>query len=144
MKITESLTAEHAVFRVVYDFIEFTLTEPSAVGEVKLLGSLVGALLCNHAEAEENLVLVALDHALAENGQLDCFYQEHREIDDRLKHVQMASEFTEARRLLIAAMRASRRHFDHEEQTVFPLMEKTLQAETLAELNQAWMRRRKA
>ncbi len=144
MKITEALFAEHATFKVVFDFIELALPDLRTLAEVKLLARLVEALLYGHAEAEENLAYVALDHVLAHEGQLDRLHQDHREIDGRLRGVRTAKEFGEARRLLNAAVLASRVHFDREEEAAFPLMEDALGSETLAELGAAWLERRKA
>jgi hemerythrin-like domain-containing protein len=144
MRITETLVAEHAVFRSLFDFIELMLAESPTLREVKLLGSLVGALLHGHGEAEEHLVLAALDHTLAEHGGLDRLHHEHHEIDGRLKRLESLNQLSEARRLLEAVVLASRKHFEHEERVVFPLVEKVLPPEMLTELNNAWSQRRRA
>jgi hemerythrin-like domain-containing protein len=47
-----------------------------------------------------------------------------------------------ARRLLKAAITATREHFRGEERSVFPLLEKVLQEETLTKLGQSWMLQR--
>jgi hemerythrin-like domain-containing protein len=68
-------------------------------------------------------------------------HQDHHEIDDRLRKVHAANTCAEARRLLKVAITASREHFRGEERSVFPLLEKVLQEETLTELGQSWMQR---
>jgi hemerythrin-like domain-containing protein len=46
--------------------------------------------------------------------------------------------------LLLLAVVASRKHFDREERIVFPLAEKVMKDETLAELGKTWMKQRDA
>ena len=71
-------------------------------------------------------------------------HQDHHEIDDRLTKVRSASTCAQARRLLKSAITASREHFRAEERSVFPLLERTLQEETLTELTKKWMQREAA
>jgi len=58
--------------------------------------------------------------------------------------VTAARRLADARRLLSAAVLASREHFDHEERIVFPIAEKAMKRETLTELGKTWMKQREA
>ena len=91
------------------------------------MASIVEGLLEGHAKTETNLAYLALDHVLEHNGELKRMHQDHHEIDDRLRKVHTANTCAEARRLLKAAIAASREHFRGEERSVFPLLEKSLQ-----------------
>jgi len=122
--ITNFLTTEHAVFCELFDEIDRLLPDVRTVAEVGLLSRLVEGVLSRHADVEQNLAYAALDHALAEKGELNQLYQDHQEIDARLKHATLAVEFVEAVRFLRAGLKASREHFRREEETVFPLFEK--------------------
>jgi hemerythrin-like domain-containing protein len=139
MNITEVLITEHAVFLTVFDQIERALPKLKRLEEAKMLAGLVEALLQDHGDAETNLAFVALDHALDQKGQLDRLHEDHDEIDDHLKQVKTAATLPDAQRLLKVALTASRQHFHREELTVFPLIEKVLQKETLMELGKVWM-----
>ena len=139
VNITEVLTTEHAVFLTVFDQIERALPKLKRLEEAKMLAGLVEALLQDHGDAETNLAFVALDHALDQKGQLNRLHQDHDEIDDRLRRVKTVTKLPDARRLLKAALLASRQHFRREEQTIFPLIEKMLQKETLTELGKVRM-----
>jgi hemerythrin-like domain-containing protein len=108
------------------------------------MASIVEGLLEGHAKTETNLAYLALDHVLAHNGELKRMHQDHHEIDDRLRKVHTAKTCAEARRLLKAAIAALREHFRAEERSVFPLLEESLQEETLSELGKNWMRRQAA
>jgi hemerythrin-like domain-containing protein len=141
MKITEALVAEHTIFLSVFDQIERVLPSLTTPAEVRTMASIVEGLLEGHAQTETNLAYLALDHALADNGELNRMHQDHHEIDDRLRKVHTANTCAEARRLLKLAITATREHFRGEERSVFPLLVKVLQEETLAELGQSWLQR---
>jgi len=129
--ITNFLATEHTVFCELFDGIERLLPEVQTVAEVRLLARLVEGVLSSHADVEQNLAYAALDHALAEKGELNQLYQDHQEIDVCLQHATAATEFVPAMRFLRAGLKASREHFRHEEETVFPLFEKLFDPETL-------------
>ena len=136
--VTNALVMEHAVYCELFDQIERVLAGPLSAAEVKLLASVVEGLLRVHAATETNLAYAALDHALAERGALDRLHQDHHEIDNRFKRLQRATDAAEARGLLQKALAATREHFRHEENVVFPLLERTLQPDTLMMLGGDW------
>jgi len=141
MRITEALVAEHTIFLSVFDQIERVLPSLATPVEVRTMASIVERLLEDHAKTETNLAYLALDHVLEHNGELKRMHQDHHEIDDRLRKVQTANTCAEARRLLKVAIGASREHFQCEERSVFPLLEKSLGEETLTALGKTWMQR---
>jgi hemerythrin-like domain-containing protein len=144
MKITEALLAEHVVFHNIFDHIERVLPKLKTLGEVKRLAELMENLLQAHGKIEEDLVFAPLEHYLEQIGQRDTFELEHEEIDNSLLKVKSARSLPQARRLLSAAVLASRKHFDHEERIAFPLAEKSLKAETLVSIGKSWMKQREA
>ena len=139
MKITDALRAEHTIYLGVFDQIERVLPSLVSLTEIRTMATVVEGLLHGHATRETDLAYLALDHALANKGKLDTMHQEHQEIDERLRKVQRASTSAEGRRLLKAAITASREHFRMEEKSIFPLLERVLQPETLLELGRTWM-----
>jgi hemerythrin-like domain-containing protein len=141
MKITEALVAEHTTFLTVFDQIERVLPSLATQTEVSTMASMVEGLLESHAKTETNVAYLALDHVLEQNGELKRMHQDHHEIDDRLRKVHTAKTCAEARRLLKSALLASREHFQLEERSVFPFIEKVLQQDTLVELGQTWLQR---
>jgi len=133
------MVVEHRVFLTVFDQIKSRLSALETLAEAKFLADLMKSLLENHGQREENLSYTALDHMLAERGQLDCLYEDHEEIDGRLAQIKATQDLKEARRLLTAAITAARKHFQREERIIFPLIERTLQKNTLKELGNAWI-----
>lgn len=140
MKITEALVAEHTIFLRVFDEIEKAITDFSTVAEARTMASVIEGMLQSHADVEANLAYLALDHVLFEKGRLDILHADHEEIGDTLAQVKKASNLPDATRLLKSALAHSRRHFRLEEQTIFPLLEKTLHPDTLNELGRSWQR----
>jgi hypothetical protein len=130
---------EHVVYREVFDQIEQLLAGTRSASEVKLLASVAEGLLAGHGETETNLAYAALDHALADQGALDRLHQDHQEIDDRFERLHHAADAAEARRLLKEALAVTRAHFLCEEETVFPMLERTLQPDALWMLGRKWM-----
>jgi hemerythrin-like domain-containing protein len=136
--ITKALIMEHAVFCEVFDQIEQVLAGTKSAPEVKMLASVVEGLLRGHADTETNLAYSALDHALADRGALERLYQDHHEIDDQFKRIHRTTDPAEAQLLLKKALAATREHFRREERNVFPILEQTLQPDTLGTLGREW------
>jgi hemerythrin-like domain-containing protein len=144
MKITEILMAEHAVFHNLFDHIESTVPKLKSLPEVKALAKLIDTVMAPHSHTEDELFIDPLEHCFDQIGQRETFHDEHEHIEKMLARVTKARTLKEAKRLLLAVMAASRKHFEKEERIVFPMAERILKAKTLAELGDEWLRRRKA
>lgn len=139
MMITDALRTEHTIYLGVFDEIEQVLPSLTTAAEVRTMARIIEGLLQNHAKREADLAYLALDHVLANDGELDRMHQEHEEMDGRLRKVHLAKTVAEGRRLLKSAIGSSREHFRMEEKYVFPLLERTLKPETLVELGRQWV-----
>ena len=53
-----------------------------------------------------------------------------------------AKTLKDAKKILLNAIAASRKHFDKEERIVFPLAERVLKVKTLNDLGEEWLHRR--
>ncbi len=138
MTITEILVIEHRIFAHIFMQIEHALPRLSTPAEVRVLAGLIEDLLAEHGGTEGDLAYLAYDHVMQDRGRLERLHQEHEEIDSSLRQVQSARDYPQARRLLEAALQAARQHMRFDELHVFPLLEQTLQAETLMELAATW------
>jgi hemerythrin-like domain-containing protein len=136
MKITDALVAEHGVLCQLFDHIEQELPAVVAVESITLLARLIEKMLISHGEAEEDLVLCALDHSMEEKGLRERFHQEHGELDERFRDVQSATDLLTARRLFHSALLSCRNHFRFEEETIFPFANRVLGPDLLLELGQ--------
>ena len=136
--IIEGLVAEHRVFLTLFDEIERALPGIKTSGELTRFCRLLEGLLQNHGGAENDLAYIAFDHVLKERNRLTRLNHDHQEIDVLLKAVETIEDLQEARAQLKACLNACRLHFNEEERNVFPLIEKTLQHETLLVLGKAW------
>jgi len=144
MKITQILMAEHAVFHNLFDHIEAALPRVRTLAEVKSLAVVMDKLTAPHSKTEDELFIEPLEHCFDQMGQGDTFHHEHELIDAMLVKVQKAKELRAAKKFLLDAVTASRKHFDKEERIVFPLAERVLKAKTLSELGTQWFARRDA
>jgi hemerythrin-like domain-containing protein len=136
MNITEALLAEHAVLQQLFDHVEEELTGITTLESLQLVARLIERLLHAHGEAEEELVLCALDHSLEDQGRRERFHQEHQELDERFRQIQATTDLPTARRLLYGALTATRKHFKFEEESLFPFAGRVLGADLLLELGQ--------
>ena len=142
MKITEALFAEHQVFHNMFDYVERNVSRAKTLAEVKLMAALIEAMLEAHSRTEDELFIGPLEHCFEQIGHRETFHQEHEEIESNLKLAQKAKQLKQARRMVLAAVIASRKHFDKEERIVFPLAERVLSAKTLTALGLTWSERR--
>ena len=142
MKITEALMAEHLVFHNMFDHLESVAPQIKTLAEIKAMAALLEKLLRAHSDTEDELFMGPLEHCFEQLGQRDGFIEEHLEIDGNLERVRRATRVRQARRLLLAAVGYSRRHFDKEERIVFPLANRLLKEKTLRALGQKWLDQR--
>ena len=138
MTLTEILMTEHRIFNRVFDQVEKTLPNLNTPQEGRLLAKLITGMLEAHAATETDLAYLALNHVLQNEGTLQRMFHDHQELDASLDRVQSATTCAEVCRLLKKAIQASREHFKAEELSVFPLMERKLQSETLTRLAETW------
>jgi len=143
MKITEAIAAEHAMLLSRFAEVEQVLPRLKSPAEVRAMAAVVEGVLGDHADLETNLAFVPLDRALRDDGRLARLAQAHQEIDDRLRQVRRAVTCAEARRLLRAALDASRDHFRDEERSLFPAIERALKAKDLIALGESFQRSRR-
>jgi hemerythrin-like domain-containing protein len=144
MKITDALLAEHMVFHNLFDHVEARVPRLKTLAEIKALAALTESVLESHSRTEDNLFIEPLEHCFEQIGQRETFHQEHHLIDDWLRKVQKAKTAAQARRYMLTAVAACRKHFDKEERIVFPMAERVLKARTLTALALTWMEQRRS
>jgi len=144
MKITEILMAEHAVFHNLFDHIEVVAPRLKTLAEVKALAAVVEKVHEPHSKTEDNLFIEPLEHCFEQIGQNETFHEEHKQIEETLAKVHKARTLRDAKRVLLGAIAACRKHFDKEERIVFPLAERVLKAKTLSDLGSQWLKKREA
>ena len=144
MKITEILMAEHAVFHNLFDHIEAVAPRLKTLAEVKALAAVVEKVHEPHSKTEDDLFIEPLEHCFEQIGQNETFHEEHKQIEETLAKVHRARTAKDAKKLLLGAMAACRKHFDKEERIVFPLAERVLKVKTLSDLGAAWLKKRES
>jgi len=144
MKITDILRAEHSVFHNLFDHVETSAPRFKSLSEVKSVAVLIDKVMAPHSHTEDELFIDPLEHCFDQIGQRETFHDEHEQIEATLAKVTKARTLKDAKRLLLAVIAASRKHFEKEERIVFPMAERILKTKTLTELGAEWMKRRKA
>ena len=142
MKITEILMAEHTVFHSLFDHIEATVPGAKTLAVVKSLAVTMETLTRPHSQTEDELFIEPLEHHFDQIGHKETFHNEHEMIEEALAKVQATRDLKVAKKLLLGAVVASRKHFDKEERIVFPMAERVLKARTLTELGKQWRTQR--
>jgi hemerythrin-like domain-containing protein len=142
MKITEILMAEHAVFHNLFDHIEAVAPMARTLAEVKSLAVTMEKLMAPHSKTEDELFIEPLEHCFDQLGHKETFHHEHELIEAALARLEKMRDVKAAKKLLLGAVAASRKHFDKEERIVFPLAERVLKAKTLSDLGRQWLLRR--
>lgn len=142
MKITDILRAEHTVFHHLFDHVEAVTPRLKTLAEVKSLATLVDKVMSPHSQTEDELFIEPLEHCFEQIGHNETFHHEHEVIEATFARLRKSKSLDDAKRLLLGAVTAARKHFDKEERIVFPLAERVLKAKTLTELGAEWVKRR--
>ena len=142
MKITDILRAEHTVFHHLFDHVEAVTPRLKTLAEVKSLATLVDKVMSPHSQTEDELFIEPLEHCFEQIGHNETFHHEHEVIEATFARLHKSKSLNDAKRLLLGAVTAARKHFDKEERIVFPLAERVLKAKTLTELGAEWVKRR--
>ena len=130
------------MFCGVFDEVEKAMVGYNRVEEVRRAARLVEGLLLSHAQVEEELLILVEHHLPTHARRYDPCRKQHHEIDSQLTRVRTTSKFDSACSLLRGAMAASRKHFKHEEDKVFPLIEKGMEPAALTKLGTVWFLQR--
>jgi iron-sulfur cluster repair protein YtfE (RIC family) len=144
MQVTEAIALEHASMLRLFGQIERVLPRLRSAAEVATLATIVEGLLNTHRELEVNFAFVALDHSLHHKKRLTTLYEDHQELDERLRQVREAPTRARARGLLKAGLGAARAHFNEEERHLFPVLKRALGTGVSAALGEAFQKAARA
>ena len=136
--ITAALAAEHKTFFGLFDQVEKELPQVQTVTEVREVGLKLENMLRRHSKAEDDLLLMAQSAAPELKNRFARCLQDHQEIHVEYVQLHTTQHSTKAKRLLKEAIRHSRIHFEYEEHIIFPLIEKTVDPQTLTRLSSMW------
>jgi len=144
MKITDALLGEHAVFYAQFDYLEKNIPLAKDLTLVKNQGAMLTAALATHAHLEDELLFISLEaHMAPQSGPLAVMRLEHNEIEGSLIRLQDVEDLTEAKNLLLHAIQTAHAHFAKEEQILFPMAKRVLDARSLEQLGAKWAEHRK-
>lgn len=136
MKITDAIRGEHAAMRPFLRQVRED-TKPGAnmpAAKVQVSAQALKTMIHAHATVEEPYLLKPLKNYEPARHALD----EHEELEDLLD----VAVKTGSQKSLHKAVKLALGHFDEEERDVFPLAEKALGLNKLAQLGAEWARAR--
>ena len=144
MKLTDALIGEHSAFYTLFDAIEEIATRESAMAIILGATAILEAMVDSHATLEDELLFTALEpHLGKHDGPLAIMRAEHEEMKRLLWQIEDAVDADEAILLVEEALSAARRHFQKEEQVLFPMARRLLGDEELTRLGSAWAEARR-
>ena len=144
MKLTDALIGEHGAFYTLFDEIEEIATRESATAIILGATAVLEAMVDAHATLEDELLFVALEpHLGKHDGPLAIMRAEHEELERLLSQIEDAVDGDEAILLVEEALSAARRHFQKEEQVLFPMAQRLLGDKELIRLGSAWAEARR-
>jgi hemerythrin-like domain-containing protein len=144
VKLTDALIGEHGAFYTLFDGIEEIATRESAVAIILGTTAVLQAMVESHAALEDELLFTALEpHLGKHDGPLAIMRAEHEEMKRLVLQIEEAIDCDEAILLVKEALSAARRHFQKEEQVLFPMARSLLGDEELTRLGSAWAEARR-
>jgi len=138
MKLTDALLGEHGAFYALFDEIEALASLAETGTQVQSATAVLNALIKSHATLEDKLLFTALEPHLGSVGPLGVMRAEHDEIEQALVRIEDAKTLEDAAELVGPALAVARNHFHKEEEVLFRMAERFLDAETLVRLGRSW------
>lgn len=143
MKITDALLGEHGALYAIFDHVrETALAAGAGLDELHRAAALLESVLASHARIEEDMLFPALERHLGGDGPLAVMRHEHRLIEDRLQAARDGTDPAAVRNALTALLDLTRSHFRKEEQVLFAMAQRYLDAGSLDALGDDWSARR--
>ena len=128
------IQVEHRVLSQVFSELELFIPKLTDIQNVNELAKMVNRLISNHGATEDDFVYSVLNFTFEEKAHLAVMTQEHQELNGQLEVALSAKSLEAAQKALIAALVYSRAHFEHEEHSVFPMMETHLKNQEIGHL----------
>ena len=139
IRITDTLTTEHATLRTLFSKVEGLLPGLTNLGELRLLVALLEQVLHKHEEDEENLFFGALHQTVSHIKELEELSVAHGKLDKQLSSVTKQKDLEAGKKALVKALAAIRQHFNFEESDTFPKIKERLGKHSLKALGGAWL-----
>lgn len=136
MKITDRLYVEHQLLRVMMAAMARWLEAGQPADVLRARSALLGEALEDHAQREETYLFDVLRPLTpAAERPVDMMTVVHAEVRDLLE--QVADPRREPIQRIWTVLQLTEEHFVEEEDSLFPMAERLIDAETLARLGQA-------
>lgn len=126
MRITDAFRQEHQTIRPLLGYMVVKTARLNTREEILVLAGVLEYLLSLHGSDEESLLFCVLDHLEEDRGTLTVMNQQHGELDREFRALAKIEPLPALRRRFLELIDAVQEHFAHEEEVVFPLLERHL------------------
>ncbi|MCL4232905.1 MAG: hemerythrin domain-containing protein [Deltaproteobacteria bacterium] len=138
MKITDALRGEHGVFYAQFERIRKAIDDNAPLDELQGATRTLAAALLSHATIENTIFFPALEPSIGGMGPLAVMRHEHGDIEGGFLELDSVQDIGVLRSRVAELMEYAIDHFAKEENILFPLAERSLDAQRLDELGSDW------
>ena len=138
MKLTDAFLGEHGAFNALFSTIERLADTSGDLAQIEGALAALAAEVSSHAALEEELLFSALEPLLEDDALITEMRAEHREIRAGLERIEAAQNIQQAVDAVRLTFAVARRHFQKEEEVLYPLAQRVLDEEALTRLGEAW------
>ncbi len=138
MKLTDALLGEHGAFNALFNTIETLADTSGDVAQIEAALAALAAEVSSHAALEEELLFPALEPLLEDDELITEMRAEHREIRAGLERIEDAQNLQQAVDAVRLTFAVARRHFQKEEEVLYPLAGRLLDEEAQTRLGETW------
>jgi len=144
MLITDALLGEHAIFYLLFQDLEESLSTIESTTALSNRTAPLAFSLEAHASIEDELLFTALEpHLGTQGGPLAVMRMEHDQIVTLLGRIASAASVEQGRAFVAQMLQVTRSHFQKEEQVLFRMARQFLVEDELSALGAQWAERRK-
>ncbi len=138
MKLTDALLGEHGAFNALFSTIETLADTSGDLAQIEGALAVLAAEVGSHAGIEEELLFPALEPYLENDELIAEMRAEHREIQAGLERIEDAQNIQQAVDAVRLTLAVARRHFQKEEELLYPLAQRMLDEAAQTRLGEAW------
>ena len=134
--VTDAIVVEHVILRSLFFEVERLLPDFKNVADIQVLAKIISTLLEQHGHTEDETIYSISTLTDTERIKLTGMLKEHVELNWRLTKVIQAKNMDDACKYLRETLDYSFRHFQYEEEVVFPIVKAHVSEQELCRLGE--------
>lgn len=138
MKITDALLGEHGINYILFSHTRDTVDNSHVLQGISNSVSVLGHVLMDHVQVEDDLLFPKLEPYLGQIGPLAVMRMEHHGPEDLLEKSKNETDVRTLKFILTEFLDLRYSHFRKEEMLLFCMAQQILDKQKLIELGQQW------